>query len=115
MDKIAKLLYFADPPQPMAEQTIYGVQFDKPAFVTVTIQSNPAPKTQWLVDHKQILEGGYLDRFQARTPVQLVSTNKEGMNLFICGTLSDRKKRNTRRKNSKSIRSFLEIENFEFG
>lgn len=63
----------SDQPQQIPEQTIYGAQVDKSVFATVTIQANPRPRTGWFVDGSEISEGTYQDRYEARTPVELVS------------------------------------------
>lgn len=49
------------------------MQVDKSAFVTVTIHSNPRPRTTWFIEGVEVQEGAYQDRFEARTPVELVS------------------------------------------
>lgn len=73
----SKLIFFVtDPPQQLPDVTVYGVQEGKSAFATVTIQANPRPRTGWFIEGGiSVDEGAYQERYEARNPIALVSSN----------------------------------------
>lgn len=63
-----------DAPVPEPVKTIYGLQLERTAFVTVTIQSNPRPNTHWNIDNNiHMNEGDTRDRYEAQAPKEVVS------------------------------------------
>lgn len=64
-----------DAPVPESVKTIYGLQLERTAYVTVTIQSNPRPNTFWNIDNSiHISEGDIKDRYEAQAPKEVVSS-----------------------------------------
>lgn len=65
-----------DAPVPEPVKTIYGLQLERTAFVTVTIQSNPRPNTHWNIDNNiNMNEGDTKERYEAQAPKEVVSRN----------------------------------------
>uniref|UniRef100_A0A336L6I2 CSON004472 protein n=1 Tax=Culicoides sonorensis TaxID=179676 RepID=A0A336L6I2_CULSO len=53
-------------------KTIYGLELDRTAFVTVTIQSNPRPETHWNIDNNiQIHQGDTKEKYEAQAPKEI--------------------------------------------
>lgn len=65
-----------DAPVPEPVKTIYGLQLERTALVTVTVQSNPRPNTQWNINNNIFLnEGDTRERYEAQVPEKAVSRN----------------------------------------
>ncbi|XP_063708024.1 fasciclin-3 isoform X2 [Culicoides brevitarsis] len=72
---------YAPVPEPV--KTIYGLQLERTAFVTVTIQSNPQPNTHWSIDNKvHMSEGESKERYEAQAPRE-VGEGKWNVTLVI--------------------------------
>lgn len=65
-----------DAPVPEPVKTIYGLQLERTAYITVTIQSNPRPNTHWSINNNvNVNEGESRERYEAQAPREVVSNN----------------------------------------
>lgn len=73
-----------DAPVPEPVKTIYGLQLERTALVTVTVQSNPRPNTQWNINNNIFLnEGDTRERYEAQVPEKAVSINARIYEIYM--------------------------------
>ncbi|XP_058826592.1 fasciclin-3-like isoform X3 [Topomyia yanbarensis] len=76
-------------PQALPETTVHGLTLGRTVDVTLTIRSNPSPRTFWTVDGVEIEQGLESGRFSARVPEPL-GNDAYNVTLTIAGlTLED--------------------------
>lgn len=58
-------------PQPLPEIKVYGVILGSDAIINATINSNPRPKTEWIIDGVSIPQGTQNGRYESYEPIDL--------------------------------------------
>ncbi|KAJ6633129.1 Fasciclin-3, partial [Pseudolycoriella hygida] len=58
-------------PQPLPVINVYGVVLGSDAVINATINSNPRPRTEWLIDGVSIPQGTQNGRYESYEPVDL--------------------------------------------
>ncbi|XP_053693731.1 fasciclin-3-like [Sabethes cyaneus] len=87
--KFQRKIYVNFAPQALPETTVHGLTLGRTVDVTVTISSNPSPRTSWMVDGDEIEQGMENGRYAAHVPVPL-GNDMYNVTLTIAGlTLED--------------------------
>lgn len=58
-------------PQPLGVTQVFGVVLGSTAFINVTINANPRPRTEWNVDGTTIPQGQQHERYESYEPIDL--------------------------------------------
>lgn len=68
---ISNFRTFSVRPQPLPEVKVYGVILGSDATINATINANPRPRTEWIVDGLSIPQGTQNGRYESYEPIDL--------------------------------------------